>query len=98
MLAFGSAAEAQDPPAATDEAEILVTAPSDKNRQVRDFVDALAQAPGAQGQLARFERSACPIVLGLPEAQNRAVATRMRRVAEAAGVPSAVPNAFPTFW
>jgi hypothetical protein len=69
-------------------AEIVVTGPKDTDQQVRDFVAALTQAE-PRGQLARFEREACPTVLGLGDAQKRAVIERMKRVSVAAGVPVA---------
>lgn len=86
--AFGltGAAAAQDPAGKPDDAEIVVTgSDEDIDRQISDFVGALTPAP-PRGQLGRFERKMCPAVVGLPAAQKAVVASRLRRVAEAAGM------------
>jgi len=75
------------PPTTTDD-EIVVEGRRIQEREVHDFVGALTKAP-LGGQLSRFELEACPAAVGLPDAQNRAVADRLRRVAEAVGIPTA---------
>ncbi len=85
MLSCSSLALADD---ATDEAPIIVTGTATTKKQVSDFVGALTATRYNQ-QLARFERPICPRVAGLSEVDNLAVAERMRRVAQAAGVQTA---------
>jgi hypothetical protein len=88
-----SAAQDQAPP--DDASEIVVTGTRDMERQVRDFVGALTQAPSG-GQLSRFEAAICPTVVGVSPAQKQAIVTRMKRVAGAAGIAvggaSCTPN------
>jgi hypothetical protein len=83
---FAAPAAAQEPPPAQGEEEIVVTGTRDAERQIRDFVGALAPAPG-RGQISRFESQVCPAAAGLPAAQKDAVASRIRSVALAAGIP-----------
>jgi hypothetical protein len=84
-LAAAGAAAAQDAAAPASPPEIVVTGTRDMGEQVRDFIGALAPAP-VGGQLSRFEFSVCPAAIGLPPAQKQAVASRMRQVAQAAGL------------
>lgn len=74
--------------------DIVVTA-TQVEEQIRDFVEALTQAP-PRGQLSRFERSVCPAAIGLSAGQKEAVVSRIRRVAQAAGLevggPRCIPN------
>jgi hypothetical protein len=72
-------------PRPEDSTEVVVTGTRDRDRQVRDFVGALTQAP-VMGQLSRFEEAVCPEAIGLSSNQNRAVAARIRAVAQAAGI------------
>ena len=83
--ALATSAAAQDRPSAPESSEIVVEGSRDRDRQIRQFVDALTDAP-IGGQLSRFNWAVCPAAVGLPEAQNRAVAARMRLVAKAAGI------------
>lgn len=85
-LAFAAPAAAQDSSTEPAGEEIVVEGIRDRGRQIDRFVDALTPAP-RQGQLSRFEWSVCPLVMGFSEPQNAAVATRMRKVAEAAAIP-----------
>ena len=93
-LLAAAPAVAQEPPRQGEGSEIVVTA-TDVEVQIRDFVDALTQAP-PRGQLSRFERRVCPAAIGIPAGQKQAVVSRIRRVAEAAGLkvggPRCVPN------
>ncbi|WP_029935638.1 hypothetical protein [Sphingomonas sp. UNC305MFCol5.2] len=84
LVAAGSAA-AQDQPAAPETQQIVVTGKRSIDREIRDFVGALAETP-VQRQLSRFEQSVCPTAIGLAPAQRGALIQRMRRVAEAAGI------------
>lgn len=83
MLASSALGQTMAPP--SEPSEIVVEGSKDRNRQIRQFVDALTEAP-IGGQISRFDWAVCPAAMGLPEHQNRAVAERMRRVAEAAGI------------
>lgn len=84
MFALAGLSAVQTPPQ-DGSSEIVVTGNRELEAQIRDFVAALAPAsPGAQ--LSRFERSICPMAIGLPEAQRDFVARRMRQVADAAGI------------
>jgi hypothetical protein len=83
FAAAGAAAQDGAPPPA-GESDIVVTG-QDIDQQLRDFVGALTQAP-PRGQLSRFERAVCPAAIGLPPGQKQAVVTRIRRVAQAAGL------------
>lgn len=93
-LAAAGAAGAQDKPATGAQPEIVVTGTRDMGEQVRDFVGALAKAP-VGGQLSRFEFSVCPAAVGVPPGQKQAIAARMRKVAEAAGIPVAGASCTP---
>jgi hypothetical protein len=83
-LFAAAGAAAQEAPPAADDPEIVVTG-QDIDQQISDFVGALTQAP-PRGQLSRFEHKVCPAAIGLPPGQKQAVVTRIRRVAEAAGL------------
>jgi hypothetical protein len=89
-LAFAAGLAAQETERPPD---ILVTG-QDVDRQVRDFVGALTEAP-PRGQLSRFERRVCPAAVGLSPTQKAAVAERLRRVAEAAGLDVAGASCTP---
>lgn len=95
MLASPVAAQETTRPA--ESPEIIVEGTRDRDRQIREFVGALTDAP-VRGQLSRFDYWAvCPAVAGLPEQQNKAIQRRMRQVAAAAGMKVAAeacrPNA-----
>lgn len=89
-----SSALAQNLPPSTEPSEIVVEGTKDRDREVRQFVDSLTDAP-IGGQLSRFDWAVCPVAVGLPEPQNRAVADRMRLVAGAAGIRLAKPGCRP---
>lgn len=73
---------------------IVVQGIRDQKKEVGRFVDALTEAP-IQGQLSRFDWAVCPAAVGLGDAQNAAIAERMRRVAKAAAIPLAQPGCRP---
>jgi len=77
--------------------EIVVEGTRGSDRQIRDFVKALTDAPSF-GQIGRFHSAVCPAAMGLLPVQNAALAARMRAVAAAAGVGVApagcTPNTF----
>ena len=82
IAAPGSATERKPDPPST---EIIVQGTRKRDRQISDFVNALTKAP-MYGQISRYEQPVCPATIGLSPAQNKSVASRLRRVAEAAGV------------
>jgi hypothetical protein len=77
--------------------EIIVQGSRPAQKQIRDFVKVLTDTPSWR-QIGRFHSAVCPAAMGLPPAQNARIATRMRQVAAAAGIPvgkaSCAPNAF----
>ena len=84
-LALASTATVQTGPQQADPPEIVVSGIGDMKHEVREFVGALAESPGAR-QLSRFEKKpVCPLAIGIPGAQKEAVANRIRQVATAAG-------------
>ena len=84
-LAFAAAAAAQEQPPEEEGPGIVVTGTRDLDRQVRDFVGALAQT-STGGKLSRFESSICPTAVGVSPQQKDAIAKRIRRIAEATGI------------
>ena len=92
LLALLLAQSAAATPPPTEGAEVVVTARADPEREIRDFVDVLADTR-VSGRIERFEtRQACPAVTGLPPSFAQAVVARMRRIAAAAEVPLAKPG------
>jgi hypothetical protein len=87
-------AAAQDQAEKTEPAEIIVQGSKDRDRQVRDFIGALTDVP-RHGQISRFDWLVCPAAVGLGQAQNEAIAKRMRRIASAAKVPLAPAGCAP---
>ena len=83
--------------AASEPEEIVVRGTRATGREISRFVDALTPAP-VRGQIGRFDWAVCPASIGLSDGQNRAVETRLRAVANAAGMPvggfGCRPNAF----
>ena len=91
--AWAQAQEADVPREEPSSSEIVVRGIS-PDRQISDFVGALTEAP-IGGQLSRFAWAVCPAATGLPEAQNRAIRERMRKVARAAAIPLAAQGCKP---
>jgi hypothetical protein len=93
-LLLSTPALAQTAPPPSDSPDIVVTGQKDADRQIRDFVGALTRT--MDDQITRFEWAVCPAVLGLPPQAREAVVSRMRAVAEAAGMrvdkPGCLPN------
>ena len=97
-LAFSSSSAAlASTEAPTQGEEIIVQGSRAAPQQIRDFVKSLTLAP-SWGQIGRFHSAVCPVAMGLPAAQNAAIAARMRLVAAAANIPVAhakcTPNVF----
>jgi hypothetical protein len=72
------------PPAKPD--EIVVQGVRERNRAIHDFMRAVTPAEPVTGQLRRYQYSVCPAAVGLPDAQNRQIAQRLRDVAGAVGM------------
>lgn len=94
LLAGSTSAGAQQPQPQPEGGEIVVTGTRDTDRQVSDFVGALASA-SPRGQLARFEEAVCPLAFGVGPAQKSAIEGRLRQVAGAAGIPLGKPGCAP---
>jgi len=90
MAAQPAPAPAPEP----DRPAIVVEGRRDQARAVREFLNALPFAGPAE-HIARFERAACPAVLGLRADHNAQVVERMRRVAREAGIPLGKPQCAP---
>lgn len=84
LTALALSAPAAQATAPDDDNPIVVTATAEQ--ELKDFVDALTPKSGQQGQLARFERSVCPLAAGVSATQKEAIGKRMRDVAKAAGL------------
>lgn len=85
LCALAAPAMAQQEPAA-DQADVVIIAPEQRDKQIRDYVRALANVPG-RDPMARFDRTTvCPGAVGLSAARNAEIAARMRVVAKAAGI------------
>lgn len=93
-LEHAQPASAQERPERTDGEQIVVTGNRDLKREVRDFVRALTPAP-VHGQLSRFEWDVCPTAIGTSPGQKQKLVARMRRVADAAGIPLAREDCSP---
>ena len=85
-FSVGARAQEADVPREEPSSSDIVVRGISPDRQISDFVEALTDAP-FRGQLSRFAWAVCPAATGLPEAQNKAIRERMRRVARAAAVP-----------
>jgi len=103
-FALPAAAEAQQQsapapayqPGDQDRPDIVVVGdPAVRDRQIRAFVEALDDVPGTD-PMGRFDRTdLCPAAVGLSEAQNAAIADRMRQIAAAVPLALAAPDCRP---
>jgi hypothetical protein len=99
IAALFAAQDIPEPQASASQpsSEIVVEGVRQQRQRVRNFIKALSDVPSF-GQIGKFHAPVCPAVMGLPEAQNRMVAERMKRVAEAAGIRTGdarcAPNVF----
>lgn len=78
--------------------DIVVEGVREQRERVHSFVKALTDNVPNFGQIGRFHAPVCPAVMGLPAAQAKMVADRMKRVAAASGISvgdgSCRPNVF----
>jgi hypothetical protein len=94
LVASATAAPAADRPRPSRPDEIVVTGNRNTEREVRDFVNALA--PGSPfAQLSRFEWEVCPAAVGVSPTQKQALARRIRQVAGPAGIKLAAADCSP---
>jgi hypothetical protein len=87
---------AAPPPEPPAEPDIVVRGTRQGDRQVRDFVEALA-VPSGSNQLGRAEDGVCPLSFGLAPRDAARFVQRLRRLAEAAGAPVGAKAAGPTW-
>ena len=59
---------------------------------VREFVGEVAVAPGAERQIARWDRKVCPLVAGLPTRQLQYMADRIAQRAHQIGLEAEGPG------
>ena len=84
--AFAAPALAQQSAPRAEDSVVVVEGVRVNERQIDTFVDALTDVEFG-GQIGRFERLACPAAVGLLSAeQNADIVSRLRVVAEAAGI------------
>lgn len=81
-FAFSTPAWAQD----TNPSEDIVVVGERLQEMVRSFVGEVAAAPGAEGQIARWDRKVCPLVAGLPARQLQYMADRIAVRAHQVGI------------
>lgn len=96
-LVAAAPAAAQNASPDPREPEIIVQGTRPTDRQIEEFVEAVAREPG-RVQLGRFDMPVCPLAAGLSPTQNATIERRLRSVAAAAGIPVArgkcEPNVF----
>lgn len=73
---------------------IVVQGIRNPSEEIGRFVNALTETP-LSGQLSRFDRAVCPVVVGLGDARGATIARRMRQVADAAAIPVDNPGCKP---
>jgi hypothetical protein len=82
-----------EPQAASSTTPIVVTGKMDE--LVREYVAAVVK-PATSDRIARFEKAVCPAAMGLPPDFNAALTSRMRAVAQAAGLAVAPAGCAPS--
>jgi hypothetical protein len=70
---------------APPEEDIVVVAER-LREMVREFVGEVAEAPGSERQMARWDRKICPLVAGLPQRQMQYMADRIAQRAHQVGL------------
>lgn len=91
MLAAAALAVAT--PAVAQEAEPDIVVVGERLQEmVRSFVGEVAEAPGGEQQMARWDRSVCPLVAGLPSRQMQYIADRIAQRAHQVGLQSQGPG------
>jgi hypothetical protein len=88
IAALLAAQEAPESAAPQSSQDIIVEGVRQQRERVRGFIKSLDDVPNF-GQIGKFHSPVCPAVMGLPDAQGRMVADRMKQVARAAGIRTA---------
>lgn len=92
IAAAATPAAGQSQPDEAQPSEVVVVGQANRDRAVRSYVKAITEISSIN-PIGRFDRaSVCPAAVGLSEAHNAAIASRMRRIAEAAEIPVAEPG------
>lgn len=90
---FAAAALAMATPAVAQEAEPDIVVVGERLQEmVRSFVGEVATAPGGEQQMARWDRSICPLVAGLPARQMQYIADRIAQRGHQVGLQSQGPG------
>ena len=88
VLLMATPALAQDQNAEPD----IVVVGERLQEVVRAFVGEVAEAPGAERQMARWDRTICPLVAGLPQRQMEYMADRIAQRAHQVGLQTQGPG------
>lgn len=93
MCAAAAVAMASATPAFAQEAEPDIVVVGERLQEmVRSFVGEVAEAPGSERQMARWDRSVCPLVAGLPQHQMQYMADRIAQRAHQVGLRTEGPG------
>lgn len=80
------------PAFAQEENEEIVVVGERLQEMVRSFVGEVAEAPNAEQQMARWDRTVCPLVAGLPQRQMQYMADRIAQRAHQVGLQAQGPG------
>jgi hypothetical protein len=93
MCAAAAVAMAAATPAFAQEAEPDIVVVGERLQEmVRSFVGEVAEAPGSEQQMARWDRTVCPLVAGLPQHQMQYMADRIAQRAHQVGLQTQGPG------
>ena len=93
MCAAAAVAMAAATPAFAQEAEPDIVVVGERLQEmVRSFVGEVAEAPGSEQQMARWDRTVCPLVAGLPQHQMQYMADRIAQRAHQVGLRTEGPG------
>jgi len=93
MFAAAAVAMAAATPAFAQESEPDIVVVGERLQEmVRSFVGEVAEAPGAERQMARWDRTICPLVAGLPQHQMQYMADRIAQRAHQVGLQTQGPG------
>lgn len=93
MCAAAAVAIAAATPAFAQEAEPDIVVVGERLQEmVRSFVGEVAEAPGSEQQMARWDRTVCPLVAGLPQHQMQYMADRIAQRAHQVGLQTEGPG------
>ena len=93
MCAAAAVAMAAATPAFAQESEPDIVVVGERLQEmVRSFVGEVAEAPGSEQQMARWDRTVCPLVAGLPQHQMQYMADRIAQRAHQVGLRTEGPG------